>query len=156
VERSLKRLRLERIDAYQLHAPDNVISFEVSIEALARLRAKLIQAYAAARGSLAELASQFWVSYGYTKKIRGQHLQTGGVERPRQVRRGPTGRLKAEIKQYLRAVVGRQPDVTSGGTVRAVAGRAPGRDRPITAVVLASQPGVAAQKNAARPGAGPR
>ena len=35
---SLKRLRLERIDIYQLHAPDNVVSFEVSVEALARLR----------------------------------------------------------------------------------------------------------------------
>ena len=38
LEGSLKRLRLERIDVYQLHAPDNVVSFEVSIEALARLR----------------------------------------------------------------------------------------------------------------------
>ena len=38
LEGSLKRLRLERIDVYQLHAPDNVISFEVSVEALARLR----------------------------------------------------------------------------------------------------------------------
>ena len=35
---SLKRLRLERIDIYQLHAPDNVVSFEASVEALARLR----------------------------------------------------------------------------------------------------------------------
>src|SRR5246500_4753186 len=38
LEGSLKRLRLERIDIYQLHAPDNVISFEASVEALARLR----------------------------------------------------------------------------------------------------------------------
>jgi len=38
LEGSLKRLRLERIDVYQLHAPDNVVSFEASIEALARLR----------------------------------------------------------------------------------------------------------------------
>jgi pyridoxine 4-dehydrogenase len=35
---SLKRLRLDRIDVYQLHAPDNAVSFEASIEALARLR----------------------------------------------------------------------------------------------------------------------
>jgi len=35
---SLKRLRRERIDVYQLHAPDNVISFEASVEALATLR----------------------------------------------------------------------------------------------------------------------
>jgi aryl-alcohol dehydrogenase-like predicted oxidoreductase len=38
LEGSLRRLRLERIDVYQLHAPDNVISFEASVEALAKLR----------------------------------------------------------------------------------------------------------------------
>jgi aryl-alcohol dehydrogenase-like predicted oxidoreductase len=38
VEGSLKRLRLERIDVYQLHAPDNVVSFDVSVEALAKLK----------------------------------------------------------------------------------------------------------------------
>jgi pyridoxine 4-dehydrogenase len=36
-EGSLKRLRLERIDVYQLHTPDNAVSFEASIGALARL-----------------------------------------------------------------------------------------------------------------------
>jgi pyridoxine 4-dehydrogenase len=38
LEGSLKRLRLERIDVYQLHAPDNAVSFEASVETLARLR----------------------------------------------------------------------------------------------------------------------
>ena len=38
LEGSLKRLRLERIDIYHLHAPDNVVSFEASVEALAKLR----------------------------------------------------------------------------------------------------------------------
>lgn len=38
VEGSLKRLRLERIELYQLHAPDPAISFDVSIEALAELQ----------------------------------------------------------------------------------------------------------------------
>ena len=38
VEGSLKRLRLERIDAYQLHIPDPVVSFDVSVETLAELR----------------------------------------------------------------------------------------------------------------------
>jgi aryl-alcohol dehydrogenase-like predicted oxidoreductase len=38
LEGSLKRLRLERIDVYQLHAPDNAVSFEASVEALANLR----------------------------------------------------------------------------------------------------------------------
>jgi pyridoxine 4-dehydrogenase len=38
VEGSLKRLRLEHIDVYQLHAPDNVVSFDVSVETLAELK----------------------------------------------------------------------------------------------------------------------
>ena len=38
VEGSLKRLRLERIDVYQLHMPDPVVSFDVSVETLAQLR----------------------------------------------------------------------------------------------------------------------
>src|ERR1700704_4680265 len=38
VEGSLKRLRLERIDVYQLHAPDPVIPFDVSVETLAEMR----------------------------------------------------------------------------------------------------------------------
>src|SRR5271169_1400764 len=38
LEGSLRRLRLDRIDIYQLHAPDNVVSFEASVEALAKLR----------------------------------------------------------------------------------------------------------------------
>src|ERR1700743_397639 len=38
LEGSLKRLKLDRIDIYQLHAPDNAVSFEASVEALAKLR----------------------------------------------------------------------------------------------------------------------
>jgi pyridoxine 4-dehydrogenase len=38
VEGSLKRLRLDRIEVYQLHIPDPVISFEASVETLAQLR----------------------------------------------------------------------------------------------------------------------
>jgi aryl-alcohol dehydrogenase-like predicted oxidoreductase len=38
VEGSLKRLRLDRIDVYQLHTPDPVVSFEASVETLAQLR----------------------------------------------------------------------------------------------------------------------
>lgn len=38
VEGSLKRLRLERIDLYQLHIPDPTVAFEDSIETLAALR----------------------------------------------------------------------------------------------------------------------
>jgi pyridoxine 4-dehydrogenase len=38
VEGSLERLRLERIDVYQLHIPDPAVSFEASVETLAQLR----------------------------------------------------------------------------------------------------------------------
>ncbi len=38
VEGSLKRLRLERIDVYQLHIPDPAVSFDASVETLAELR----------------------------------------------------------------------------------------------------------------------
>src|SRR6202034_1679244 len=38
VEGSLKRLRLDRIDVYQLHAPDPVTPFDSSVETLADLQ----------------------------------------------------------------------------------------------------------------------
>jgi pyridoxine 4-dehydrogenase len=38
VEGSLKRLHLDRIDVYQLHIPDPAVSFDASMETLARLR----------------------------------------------------------------------------------------------------------------------
>jgi pyridoxine 4-dehydrogenase len=38
LEGSLKRLRLERIDVYQLHVPDPAVSYEASVETLANLR----------------------------------------------------------------------------------------------------------------------
>jgi aryl-alcohol dehydrogenase-like predicted oxidoreductase len=40
IEGSLKRLRLERIHIYQLHAPDPVTPFDESVETLAELRAQ--------------------------------------------------------------------------------------------------------------------
>src|SRR5579863_9535021 len=38
IEGSLKRLKLERIDVYQLHVPDPAVSFDASMETLARLK----------------------------------------------------------------------------------------------------------------------
>ena len=40
VEGSLQRLRLDRIDVYQLHAPDPAVPFDASVETLAELRAE--------------------------------------------------------------------------------------------------------------------
>ena len=38
IEGSLKRLRFDRIDVYQLHVPDPAVSFDASMETLARLK----------------------------------------------------------------------------------------------------------------------
>ncbi|MDQ1409670.1 MAG: pyridoxine 4-dehydrogenase [Acidobacteriaceae bacterium] len=38
IDGSLKRLRLDRIDVYQLHIPDPAVSFDASVETLAQLR----------------------------------------------------------------------------------------------------------------------
>jgi len=38
LEGSLKRLRVDRIDVHQLHVPDPAVSFEASVETLAKLR----------------------------------------------------------------------------------------------------------------------
>jgi len=38
LEGSLKRLRVDRIDVHQLHTPDNAVSFNASMEALAKLQ----------------------------------------------------------------------------------------------------------------------
>src|SRR5215472_16437887 len=38
VEGSLKRLRVDRIDVYQLHIPDPIVSFDASVETFAQLR----------------------------------------------------------------------------------------------------------------------
>src|SRR5712675_874566 len=40
LEGSLKRLRLDRIDVYQLHVPDPVVPFDASVETLAELQAE--------------------------------------------------------------------------------------------------------------------
>ena len=46
------------------------------------LRRKLLEAYEAGAGSLRELATGFRVSWGYTKKIRGQQLRLCGPHQP--------------------------------------------------------------------------
>ena len=120
------------------------------------LRTKLLQGYAAGRGSLEELASQFGVSYGYAKKIRVQQLETGRLERPRQLPHGPAGRLTAELKQHLRAAVARQPDVTLSELKQQL--------RKAHQVQISQSRlwywlrglGLRHKKNAARPGAGKR
>ena len=76
------------------------------------LRGKLLEAYEAGQGSLRELAKQFRVSWGYSKKIRAQQLRNGHKQRPPQQRHGPAGRVTPQVQQQLRSAVGQQPDVT--------------------------------------------
>ena len=76
------------------------------------LRRKLLEAYEAGEGSLRELATRFRVSWGYTKKIRGQQLRTGQKQRPVQSHHGPVSRVSARVQQQLRAAVRQQPDLT--------------------------------------------
>lgn len=76
------------------------------------LRRKLLEAYEAGQGTLPELAKQFRVSWGYSKKIRAQQLRTGRKERPQQRRHGPSGRVTPEVQQQLRSALRQQPDLT--------------------------------------------
>jgi transposase len=76
------------------------------------LRCKLLQVYERSDLGLEELAEQFGVSYGYTKKIRRQQLQSGQRERVPQSRYGPVSRVSAAVQAQLRAELRRQPDLT--------------------------------------------
>ena len=76
------------------------------------LRCKMLEAYEAGRGTLQELAKQFRVSWGYSKKIRAQQLRSGRKERPPQSRHGPASRLTPRVEQQLRSALRRQPDLT--------------------------------------------
>jgi transposase len=76
------------------------------------LRCKLLEAYTAGAGSLRELAAQFRVSWGYSKKIRVQQVQTGQTERPAQLRHGPVSRVTEEVQEKLRNWLRQRPDLT--------------------------------------------
>ena len=76
------------------------------------LRCKLLEAYEAGQGSLQELAKQFRVSWGYSKKIRAQQLRTGRKQRPQQRQHGPASRLTPAVEQQLRSALRQQPDLT--------------------------------------------
>jgi len=76
------------------------------------LRCKLLQVYERAEVGLEQLADQFGVSYGFTKKIRRQQLQSGQMERPPQLRHGPVSRVTAQVEQQLWVELQNQPDLT--------------------------------------------
>lgn len=76
------------------------------------LRCKLLEAYETGAGSLRELASQFRVSWGYSKKVRSQQVRTGSKERVAQQRHGPPSRITEAVREKLRAWLRAQPDLT--------------------------------------------
>ncbi|MGA3127221.1 MAG: hypothetical protein ABSD13_10930 [Candidatus Korobacteraceae bacterium] len=76
------------------------------------LRCKLLESYEVGEGSLRELAQQFRVSFGYSKKIRRQQLLTGQKERPAQLRHGPVSRIDSAAQEKLRGWLRLQPDLT--------------------------------------------
>ena len=88
------------------------------------LRCKLLEAYEAGQGSLQELAKLFRVSWGYSKKIRGQQLRTERKERPQQLRHGPASRLTPAVEQQLRSALRQQPDLTLAEVQQRLAERA--------------------------------
>ena len=77
------------------------------------LRRKILEAYGRGGVSLAGLAEQFGVSYGYTKKLRKQQLRSGRMERVPQ-RHGGRRRATAKVQARLREMIRQQPDLTLG------------------------------------------
>lgn len=76
------------------------------------LRSKLLESFEAGVGSLRELAAQFRVSWGYSKKIRAHQVRTGNKARPEQFRHGPESRMTEAVRGNLRNWLREQPDLT--------------------------------------------
>jgi transposase len=76
------------------------------------LRRKFVEAHERGEGSLAELARRFGVSEGWAEKVSAARHRTGKIERPAGGKRGRKSRITAEVIEYLRSQVKRQPDRT--------------------------------------------
>jgi|ERR1019366_1839104 transposase len=76
------------------------------------LRCRILKAYEQGEMSLSKLAQQFQVSLPYIKKIRGQQLRTGRMERAPERPPGPARRITPEIAAQLREWVRGTPDLT--------------------------------------------
>ena len=70
------------------------------------LRSKLLESYEAGVGSLRELAAQFRVSWGYSKKIRPP-ANTAGTVSPRS-----ESCMREAVRDNLRNWLREQPDLT--------------------------------------------
>src|ERR1019366_6734996 len=76
------------------------------------LRCRILKAYERGGVSLSKLAGQFQVSLPYIKKIRGQQLRTGRMERAPERPHGPPRRITPEVAAQLREWVRGTPDLT--------------------------------------------
>jgi transposase len=76
------------------------------------LRRKFVEAHERGEGSLGELARRFGVSEGWAEKVSAARHRTGRIERPAGRKRGRKSRITAEVIEYLRSQVKRQPDRT--------------------------------------------
>jgi len=75
------------------------------------LRRRILEAYARAEGTEAELAQRFRVSLSYVRKIRRQLRRTGKMERiPHHPGRKP--KFSEPIRERLRSWLEQQPDLT--------------------------------------------
>jgi transposase len=75
------------------------------------LRGKFLQSYDRGKASLREWAEQYGVSLGWAKKISAARTRTGQSDRVPH-RPGPKSRVSAEVQQWLRERVRKQPDLT--------------------------------------------
>jgi transposase len=75
------------------------------------LRRIFLAAYAAGKGTQAELALVFGVSVGWAEKVCRQHRQSGQPERIEQ-RHGPTSRVDAVVQACLLDAIKERPDLT--------------------------------------------
>jgi transposase len=75
------------------------------------LRRRFLSAYDLGEGTLEELAERFMVSVPYGKKLRGQFLRSGQMERVEQ-RRGTPRKLLDGPREQLRRWVVAAPDLT--------------------------------------------
>jgi len=67
------------------------------------LRRKILTAHDRGKGTLGELAKRFDVSLPYVKKISGQRLRSGQMERLQQRVRGPASKVSPAMEALLRA-----------------------------------------------------
>jgi transposase len=75
------------------------------------LRRRFLSAYEQGEGTLQQLAERFMVSVPYGKKLRGQFLRSGQMERVEQ-RRGTARKLLDGPREQLRRWVVAAPDLT--------------------------------------------